>query len=211
MYCFYDPDFRALALGKLTALKETEFVREVGTTAALPQHVRNTLLSILALTHVILGWFSFSIFSPYPSTRVFCSTVVSFFFVFFFVFSPCGKLVAVVARCYTHRLHTPVCFFCSRSSVHLLFRAKATFYFSPRQNKWGSFCAGRSWFYDRGFTTTDRHSYTCAIPQIHQVNQRTVVHKLATVTNSLPRESLATTDCTISCSSLKAPSTRPFP
>lgn len=35
MYCFYDPDFRALALGKLTALKETEFVREVGTTAAL--------------------------------------------------------------------------------------------------------------------------------------------------------------------------------
>lgn len=29
VYCFYDPDFRALALGKLTALKETEFVRDV--------------------------------------------------------------------------------------------------------------------------------------------------------------------------------------
>ncbi|CAM9317160.1 unnamed protein product [Laminaria digitata] len=28
VYCFYDPDYRALALGKLTALKETEFVRE---------------------------------------------------------------------------------------------------------------------------------------------------------------------------------------
>ncbi|CAN0529191.1 unnamed protein product, partial [Ectocarpus sp. 12 AP-2014] len=30
VYCFYDPDYRALALGKLTALKETEFIREVG-------------------------------------------------------------------------------------------------------------------------------------------------------------------------------------
>lgn len=29
VYCFYDPDYRALALGKLTALKETEFVRQV--------------------------------------------------------------------------------------------------------------------------------------------------------------------------------------
>lgn len=29
VYCFYDPAYRALALGKLTALKETEFVREV--------------------------------------------------------------------------------------------------------------------------------------------------------------------------------------
>ncbi|CAM9705112.1 unnamed protein product [Scytosiphon promiscuus] len=28
VYCFYDPDYRALALGKLTALKETDFVRE---------------------------------------------------------------------------------------------------------------------------------------------------------------------------------------
>ncbi|CAM9227330.1 unnamed protein product [Ectocarpus sp. 4 AP-2014] len=28
VYCFYDPDYRALALGKLTALKETEFIRE---------------------------------------------------------------------------------------------------------------------------------------------------------------------------------------
>ncbi len=29
VYCFYDPAYRALALGKLTALKETEFVKEV--------------------------------------------------------------------------------------------------------------------------------------------------------------------------------------
>lgn len=29
VYCFYDPEYRALALGKLTALKETEFVKEV--------------------------------------------------------------------------------------------------------------------------------------------------------------------------------------
>lgn len=33
VYCFYDPEYRALALGKLTALKETEFVREVRFTA----------------------------------------------------------------------------------------------------------------------------------------------------------------------------------
>lgn len=29
MYCFYDPDYRALALGKLAVLMEIEFVKEV--------------------------------------------------------------------------------------------------------------------------------------------------------------------------------------
>lgn len=82
VYCFYDPDFRALALGKLTALKETEFVREVGTPAALhstcdmfmvlnlftsalyPKHVVPSIgLYILkdclsACTRSVLGWLS---------------------------------------------------------------------------------------------------------------------------------------------------------
>lgn len=35
VYCFYDPDYRALSLGKVTALKETEFVREVSTSRRL--------------------------------------------------------------------------------------------------------------------------------------------------------------------------------
>lgn len=44
VYCFYDPEYRALALGKVTALKETEFVKEVRFTALCK--VRGSLLRI---------------------------------------------------------------------------------------------------------------------------------------------------------------------
>ena len=44
VYCFYDPAYRALALGKLTALKETQFVREVRFTL----HITTLVVSIVS-------------------------------------------------------------------------------------------------------------------------------------------------------------------